>query len=133
MAVESRFVVVRQGVEVQTFMDKKGADEYDKMLDMADSLAELFARAPVELTETDIEELAVHFAQHRDDVLVALQAKKAKAVHTDETAQAQPVSTNTISATAPATTTTENEKAKAKPAAKAKKSSAKAAQQSTAS
>jgi len=36
MAVESRFVVIRHGVEVQTFMDKKAADEYDKMLDMAD-------------------------------------------------------------------------------------------------
>ena len=34
MAVESRFVVIRQGVEVETFMDKKAADEYDKMLDM---------------------------------------------------------------------------------------------------
>ena len=79
MAVESRFVVIRQGVEVETFMDKKSADEYDKMLDMADSLAEMLSRAPVELTEQATEELSVYFAKHRDDVLVALQAKKAKA------------------------------------------------------
>lgn len=78
MAVESRFVVVRQGVEVETFMDKKSADEYDKMLDMADSLAEMLSRAPVELSEQSVEELSVYFARHRDDVLVALQAKKAK-------------------------------------------------------
>ena len=78
MAVESRFVVIRQGVEVQTFMDKKGADEYDKMLDVADSLALMFEQAPVELSETVIEELSVYLAQNRDDVLVALQAKKAK-------------------------------------------------------
>ena len=78
MAVESRFVVIRQGVEVQTFMDKKGADEYDKMLDVADSLAVMFEQAPVELSETVIEELSVYLAQHRDQVLVALQAKKAK-------------------------------------------------------
>ena len=78
MAVESRFVVIRQGVEVETFMDKKAADEYDKMLDMADSLSEMFEQAPVELSESIREELAVYLAQNRDNVLIALQAKKAK-------------------------------------------------------
>ena len=76
MAVESRFVVIRQGVEVETFMDKKSADEYDKMLDIADGLAELLENSPVELSEKLTEELSIYFAQHRDDVLVALQAKK---------------------------------------------------------
>ncbi|UUO24539.1 hypothetical protein FGD67_15905 [Colwellia sp. M166] len=85
MAVESRFVVIRQGVEVETFMDKKAADEYDKMLDMADSLSEMFEQAPVELSESIREELSVYLAQNREDVLVALQAKKAKAV-TNKTA-----------------------------------------------
>ena len=80
MAVESRFVVIRQGVEVETFMDKKAADEYDKMLDMADSLSEMFEQAPVELSESVREELSVYLAQNREDVLIALQAKKAKAV-----------------------------------------------------
>ncbi len=80
MAVESRFVVIRQGVEVETFMDKKAADEYDKMLDMADNLSEMFEQAPVELSESIREELSIYLAQNRDDVLVALQAKKAKVV-----------------------------------------------------
>ena len=79
MAVESRFVVIRNGVEVQTFMDKKAADEYDKMLDMADNLSEMLAKAPVELTEETTEELSIFFAQNREDVLIALQAKKPKA------------------------------------------------------
>jgi len=78
MAVESRFVVIRNGVEVQTFMDKKAADEYDKMLDMADNLSEMLANAPIELSENMAEELSIFFAQNRDDVLVALQAKKPK-------------------------------------------------------
>lgn len=78
MAVESRFVVIRQGVEVETFMDKKAADEYDKMLDMADNLSEMFEQAPVELSESIREELSVYLAQNREDVLIALQAKKAK-------------------------------------------------------
>lgn len=80
MAVESRFVVIRQGVEVETFMDKKAADEYDKMLDMADSLAEMFESSPIELTESMCEELSIYLAQHREKVLIALQAKKVKVV-----------------------------------------------------
>lgn len=80
MAVESRFVVIRQGVEVQTFMDKKAADEYDKMLDMADNLNEMFTKAPVELDEALTEELSIFLAQNREQVLIALQAKKAPAV-----------------------------------------------------
>ncbi|WP_286269844.1 YebG family protein [Thalassotalea hakodatensis] len=78
MAVESRFVVIRQGVEVETFMDKKAADEYDKMLDMADNLAEMLNQVPVKLTDADKEELSVYLAKHREDVLIALQAKKPK-------------------------------------------------------
>lgn len=76
MAVESRFVVIRHGVEAKTFMDKKSADEYDKMLDMADNLAEVFANAPVELSDTANEELSIYLAQHREEVLIALLAKK---------------------------------------------------------
>lgn len=80
MAVESRFVVMRNGVEVQTFMDKKAADDYDKMLDMADNLAEMFNKASAELTESLVEELSIYLAQNREDVLIALQAKKPKPV-----------------------------------------------------
>lgn len=78
MAVESRFVVIRQGVEVETFMDKKAADEYDKMLDMADSLAEMFEGTTLDINEKIREELCIYLAKNREDVLVALQAKKAK-------------------------------------------------------
>lgn len=78
MAVESRFVVIRNGVEVETFMDKKAADEYDKMLDMADSLTSVFANSSIELTENLAEEISIFLAQHREDVLIALQAKKPK-------------------------------------------------------
>ena len=87
MAVESRFVVIRQGVEVETFMDKKAADEYDKMLDMADNLSEMFEHAPVELSESIREELSVYLAQNREDVLIALQAKKAKPVQSKPAAK----------------------------------------------
>lgn len=76
MAVESRFVVIRHGMEAKTFMDKKSADEYDKMLDMADNLAAVFAQSPIELNDSASEELSIYLAQHREEVLVALLAKK---------------------------------------------------------
>ena len=78
MAVESRFVVIRDGVEVKTFMDKKSADEYDKMLDMAGAVTELLSASPINLNDDDIEALSVYLAEQREDVLIALQAKKAK-------------------------------------------------------
>jgi dsDNA-binding SOS-regulon protein len=80
MAVESRYVVIRKAVEVETFMDKRAADEYDKMLDIADGLSEIFEQAPVEISESIREELSIYLAQNREEVLVALQAKKAKVV-----------------------------------------------------
>ncbi|TKB46896.1 YebG family protein [Thalassotalea mangrovi] len=78
MAVESRFVVVRNGVEVETFMDKKAADEYDKMLDMADNLSALLEQSPLNLSEDSVEEISIFLAKNREDILVALQAKKPK-------------------------------------------------------
>ena len=76
MAVESRFVVIRHGVEAKTFMDKKSADDYDKMLDMADNQADVFAKSPIDLSDAASEELSIYLAQHRDEVLIALLAKK---------------------------------------------------------
>jgi hypothetical protein len=79
MAVESRFVVIRNGVEVETFMDKKAADEYDKMLDMADNLSALLTESPIAIDEAQLEELSIFLAKQREQVLIALQAKKAPA------------------------------------------------------
>jgi dsDNA-binding SOS-regulon protein len=76
MAVESRFVVIRNGVEAKTFMDKKSADEYDRMLDMADNLSQMLSQSSVELTDSASEELSIYLAQNREELLVALLAKK---------------------------------------------------------
>lgn len=78
MAVETRFIVVRNNTEVKTFMDKKSADEYDKMLDIADNLDNLLSASPIALSEKDRESLSIHLAQKREELLIALQAKKAK-------------------------------------------------------
>lgn len=51
MAVEIKFVVVRQGEEKMTFTTKKEADAYDKMLDLADNLSEWLSQAPLPRSE----------------------------------------------------------------------------------
>ncbi len=78
MSVETRFVVIRHNEEVKTFMDKKSADEYDKMLEMADGISELLSESPITINDNDKETLSIYFAQKKDELLIALQAKKAK-------------------------------------------------------
>ncbi len=82
MAVESRFVVIRNGVEAKTFMDKKSADEYDKMLDMADNLGQLFSQSSITMSDSLSEELSIYLAKHKEEVLIALMAKKPAKVST---------------------------------------------------
>lgn len=80
MAVEIRYVVMRNGQEMMSTTDKKQADEYDRMLDMADALDALLQQVELDMPETAREELSIFLAKNREEVLVALQAKKAKPV-----------------------------------------------------
>lgn len=76
MAVETRYVVVRNGEELKTFMDKKQADQYDQMLDRADAITQLIKQSPVAMDESLLEDLSIYLAENKDDMLVALGAKK---------------------------------------------------------
>lgn len=81
MAVETRYVVIRtdksnKEQDVMTFTDKRAADEYDKMLDMADDMFELLQQSGVKVDDQQAEELSIFLAKQREEVLVALQAKK---------------------------------------------------------
>ena len=81
MAVETRYVVIRNDrnnkeQEMMTFSDKRAADDYDKMLDMADGMFELLHSSGLDLNESQCEDLSIYLAKQREDVLVALQAKK---------------------------------------------------------
>lgn len=66
MAVEIKFVVVRQGEEKMTFTTKKEADAYDKMLDLADNLSEWLSHAPLTLEEEQREALGFFLAENKD-------------------------------------------------------------------
>lgn len=79
MAVITRYVVERNGVEKMTFTSKAEADAYDKMLDMADALQVLLQDSTLLATEQQAESLALYLAQQKDELLVALGAKKAPA------------------------------------------------------
>ncbi|HEJ7833829.1 YebG family protein [Serratia marcescens] len=66
MAVEVKYVVVRNGEEKMTFASKKEADAYDKMLDLADNLGEWLQQAPLNLDDEQREGLSFFLAENKD-------------------------------------------------------------------
>ena len=68
------------------FMDKAEADRYDKMLELAESLAEVLQKAVPDLTDKQAEDVGIYMACHRDlfakafksqpDVLAELNGKE---------------------------------------------------------
>lgn len=86
MAVIIRYVVERNGAEKMTFTSKAEADAYDKMLDIADELTQFISGSALLADEQLTEALSLYMAQHKDELLVALGAKKppVKANNTDK-------------------------------------------------
>ena len=77
MAVEVRYHVIRDGEEVAVYLTKREADEYDKMLDIAFELSEFIERASqIKIDEGMLEELSIHLAQNRAEVIRILRAQK---------------------------------------------------------
>jgi dsDNA-binding SOS-regulon protein len=79
MAVITRFIVVRNGVELdKVFKVKKEADAYDKMLDAADNLAAFIKQSDlqVELDTKTIEEVAICLAKNAPEVNKILKGVK---------------------------------------------------------
>ncbi|WP_423186717.1 YebG family protein [Alishewanella sp. d11] len=79
MAVITKYVVERNGVEKMTFTSKAEADAYDKMLDMADALQLILQESTLVDSEQQAESLALYLAQQKEALLVALGVKKAPA------------------------------------------------------
>lgn len=76
MAVETKFVVVRTGEEKMTFANKKEADAYDKMLDMADTFTDWLLQSNIEIDEALAETIAMHLAEQKDAVQHILRTSK---------------------------------------------------------
>jgi len=78
MAVIVKYIVVRNGEEKMTFATKKEADAYDKMLDIADNLFEFLEKSKIKLTETQLEEISLLFAENRTELIPLLRGLKPK-------------------------------------------------------
>ncbi|EPH1776460.1 DNA damage-inducible protein YebG [Citrobacter freundii] len=66
MAVEVKYVVIREGEEKMSFTSKKEADAYDKMLDTADLLDTWLEQSPVALGDEQREVLSLWLAEQKD-------------------------------------------------------------------
>lgn len=77
MAVEVRYHVIRDGKEVAMYTTKKEADDHDKMLDIAGQLSDFIENAEgINLDENVLEELSIHLAKNRDEVIRILKGSQ---------------------------------------------------------
>ena len=87
MAIIIKYVVEHKGVEKLITTDKKEADKYDKMLEVADNLAEVMEAKGVDLTESKMEQLSVMLAKHRDAVAKLFKGTSAGVLLQEEQAE----------------------------------------------
>jgi uncharacterized protein len=79
MAVITRYVVVRNGVEYEpVFTDKKKAEAYDRMLEAAEQLADLIHGADLDppVAEATVKAIAVYLAENGPRVAAILKGVK---------------------------------------------------------
>ncbi|MEG3131534.1 YebG family protein [Pantoea cypripedii] len=76
MAVETKYVVVRKGEEKMTFANKKDADAWDKMLDMADAFTDWLLLNNPEMDASQAETLGLQLAEQKDAVQHILRTSK---------------------------------------------------------
>ncbi len=83
MAVETKFVVVRKGEEKMTFANKKEADAYDKMLDMAEAFTDWLLQHQPAMEESQAETLGLLIAEQKDAVQHILRTSKLPEAQSD--------------------------------------------------
>jgi hypothetical protein len=79
MSVITKFVVVRNGVELeQIFTDKKEAEAYDQLLDASQEIAELIKQGDlqIEVDARAIDDIAIFLARNAPAVTRILKAVK---------------------------------------------------------
>lgn len=87
MAVITRYVVEHKGVEKFVSADKKEADQYDKMLDVADNLCEYIEGKGIKLDATVLEELSIMLSKNKDSLTKLLKGVAADSLLTEEKAE----------------------------------------------
>ena len=87
MAVITRYVVEHKGVEKFVTADKKEADQYDKMLDVADNLSEYIEGKGIKLEVSVLEELSIMLSKNKDSLSKLLKGVTADSLLTEEKAE----------------------------------------------
>lgn len=72
MAVEVKYVVVKNGEEKMTYASKKEADAYDKMLDLADNLGDWLQQSPLTLDDEQRDALSMFLAENKNALALIL-------------------------------------------------------------
>ena len=88
MAVEIKYVVIREGEEKMSFASKKEADAYDKMLDLAEVLNDWLVECPLTLDETQRDEMAMWLAERKETLHHILRSGKRPEAEDGATGQA---------------------------------------------
>ena len=86
MAILIKYVVEHKGVEKLVTTDKKEADKYDKMLDVADNLADYIDAKGIKLNADVLEDLSIMLAKHKDAVAKLLRGASAQQTLSEDTA-----------------------------------------------
>ena len=87
MAITTQYVVSHKGVEKLVTTDKKEADQYDKMLDAADNLAEYINAKGIKLEDNVVEELTIMLSKNKDKISKIFKGATADSVLEDESAE----------------------------------------------
>ncbi|MCF2949721.1 YebG family protein [Paraglaciecola aquimarina] len=87
MTVITRYVVEHKGVEKFVTADKKEADQYDKMLDVADNLGEYIQGKGIALEPKVLEDLSIMLSKNKDSLSKLLKGTTAESLLTTETAE----------------------------------------------
>ena len=87
MAVITRYVVEHKGVEKFVTADKKEADQYDKMLDVADNLGEYIEGKGIKIDVSVLEELSIMLSKNKDSLTKLLRGVTADSLLSEEKAE----------------------------------------------
>lgn len=87
MAIIIRYVVEHKGVEKFVTADKKEADKYDKMLDLADNFSEYIEAKGIALDAKVLEELSIMLAKNSTSVAKLLKGGNAQELLLEDKAE----------------------------------------------
>ena len=87
MAIITRYVVEHKGVEKLVTIDKKEADRYDKMLDVADNLAAFIQAKGMSIEDGLLEELSILLSKNKDKVAKMFKGIDAQSLLEEEKAE----------------------------------------------